>query len=50
MYNTFNMGIGMILALPAAQAEQAMELLAQAGEQAYVIGSVVDGDAGVELV
>ena len=50
MYNTFNMGIGMILALPAAQAEQARELLAQAGEQAYVIGSVVDGDAGVELV
>ena len=50
MYNTFNMGIGMILALPAAQAEQAMELLGQAGEQAYVIGSVVDGDAGVELV
>ena len=50
MYNTFNMGIGMILALPAAQAEQAMELLAQAGQQAYVIGSVVDGDAGVELV
>ena len=50
MYNTFNMGIGMILALPAAQAEQAMALLGQAGEQAYVIGSVVDGDAGVELV
>lgn len=50
MYNTFNMGIGMILALPAAQAEQAMELLSQAGEQAYVIGSVVSGDAGVELV
>ena len=50
MYNTFNMGIGMILALPAAQAEQAMELLGQSGEQAYVIGSVVDGDAGVELV
>ena len=50
MYNTFNMGIGMILALPAAQAVQAMELLGQSGEQAYVIGSVVDGDAGVELV
>ncbi|WP_300270880.1 phosphoribosylformylglycinamidine cyclo-ligase [uncultured Flavonifractor sp.] len=50
MYNTFNMGIGMILALPAAQAEQAMELLGQSGEQAYIIGSVVDGDAGVELV
>ena len=50
MFNTFNMGIGMILALPAAQAEQAMELLGQSGEQAYVIGSVVDGDAGVELV
>ena len=50
MYNTFNMGIGMILAVPAGQADQAMELLGKAGEQAYVIGSVVSGDAGVELV
>ena len=50
MYNTFNMGIGMILAVPAAQAQAALDALAQAGETAYQIGSVVSGEAGVELV
>ena len=50
MYNTFNMGIGMILALPAAQAEQALSVLKDAGETAYQIGSVITGEAGVELV
>ena len=50
MYNTFNMGIGMILAVPAAQAEAAMAALAEAGESAYVIGQVVKGANGVELV
>ena len=50
MYNTFNMGIGMILAVPAAQARTALDALAQAGETAYAIGSVVSGQAGVELV
>ena len=50
MYNTFNMGIGMILAVPAEEAAKALELLEGAGEQAYAIGTVVAGDAGVELV
>ena len=50
MYNTFNMGLGMLLALPAHQAPQALELLKAAGENAYLVGSVVSGDAGVELV
>ena len=50
MYNTFNMGIGMILAVPAAQAQAALDALAAAGETAYQIGSVVAGEAGVELV
>ena len=50
MYNTFNMGIGLILAVPAAQAQAALDALAQAGETAYQIGSVVSGEAGVELV
>ena len=50
MYNTFNMGIGMILALPTAQAEQALSVLKDAGETAYQIGSVIPGEAGVELV
>ena len=50
MYNTFNMGIGMILALPAQRAAQALEILKAAGEQAYQIGQVISGEAGVELV
>ena len=50
MYNTFNMGVGMILALPAGQAQQALSVLADAGESAYAIGEVVAGADGVELV
>ena len=50
MYNTFNMGIGIILAVPASQAPAALDALAAAGETAYQIGSVVAGEAGVELV
>ena len=50
MYNTFNMGIGMILALPAAQAEQALVLLKETGETAWQIGEVVPGEDGVELI
>ena len=47
MYNTFNMGIGMILAVPAAQAEETLNLL---GADAYRIGTVIAGDEGVVLV
>ena len=50
MYNTFNMGVGMILALPAAQAQQALDILSAAGETAYQIGEVVAGEDGVVLV
>jgi phosphoribosylformylglycinamidine cyclo-ligase len=50
MYNTFNMGIGMIAAVPAQEAQKAVELLTQAGEKAYVIGTVVPGDDGVEVI
>ena len=50
MYNTFNMGIGMILAIPADQAEKALQVLKDAGETAYRIGKVVTGTVGVELV
>ena len=45
-----NMGIGMILALPAGQAAQALEVLSAAGETAYQIGRVVPGEDGVELI
>ena len=50
MYNTFNMGIGMVLALPADQAQQALEILSAAGETAYQIGEVIAGEDGVVLV
>ena len=49
MYNTFNMGIGMMIAVPAADADKAIAALQAAGEQAYLIGSVAAGDAGVEV-
>ncbi len=50
MFNTFNMGIGMIAAVPAEQAERAVRTLEAAGERAYVIGTVEAGNKEVELV
>ena len=50
MYNTFNMGLGMVLAVSADQVDRALELLRDAGESAWQVGEVVAGDAGVELV
>ncbi len=50
MFNTFNMGIGMIAAVPGDQAEKAVEVLAANGEKAYVIGEVAEGEKGIELV
>ena len=44
-----NMGIGMIAAVPAAEADQAIAALKAAGETAYLIGSVVNGEDGVEV-
>ena len=49
MYNTYNMGIGMVLAVDAADVEKTMEALKAAGETCYVIGEVTDGEKGVEL-
>ena len=49
MYNTFNMGIGMVLAVDPADVEKTKAALAAAGETAYVIGSVAEGEKGVEL-
>ena len=49
MFNTFNMGVGMSVVVPAAQAEKALEILTAHGEDAYVIGSIVKGDEKVIL-
>jgi phosphoribosylformylglycinamidine cyclo-ligase len=50
MYNTFNMGVGMVLAVPQEQAEQALTILHDAGEpDADVMGCVQQGDTGVSF-
>ncbi len=50
MYNTYNMGIGMVLALSPEDAEKAVRVLEKAGETAYRIGCIEAGEKGVELV
>ncbi|MCH5185161.1 MAG: phosphoribosylformylglycinamidine cyclo-ligase [Oscillospiraceae bacterium] len=50
MYNTFNMGLGMIAAVDADKADAAVKCLEAAGEKAYIIGELTDGDKSVELV
>lgn len=49
MYNTYNMGIGMVLALDPADVEKAMEAIRAAGETPYIIGQAEDGEKGVTL-
>lgn len=50
MYNTFNMGIGMIVAVDAGKADAAVKCLEEAGEKAYIIGELAEGEKGVEIV
>jgi phosphoribosylformylglycinamidine cyclo-ligase len=44
MFNTFNMGVGMIAVVAMADQEKALQVLQANGENAYVIGEVVKGD------
>ena len=49
MYNTFNMGLGMILAVDPADVDKTMEAIKAAGDTPYVVGSVEAGEKGVTL-
>ena len=49
MYNTYNMGVGMSVVVPASEVDRALEILTANGEEAYVIGEIVRGDDGVVL-
>lgn len=49
MYNTFNMGIGMVLAVDPADVDATIAALAKTGDSAWLIGEVADGEKGVEL-
>ena len=42
MFNTYNMGVGMSVVVPAAEAEKAIEILKANGEDAYIIGEIVE--------
>lgn len=47
MFNTFNMGVGMVIAIDKNQVDTALSVLAQAGEKAFVLGEVVEGNKEV---
>ena len=49
MYNTYNMGVGMSIVVPAAEADKALEILRANGEDAYLIGEIVAGDEKINL-
>ncbi len=49
MYNTYNMGLGMVLALDPRDADSALKVLADAGESPYLVGEVQAGEKGVSL-
>ncbi|MCM1087225.1 MAG: phosphoribosylformylglycinamidine cyclo-ligase [Muribaculaceae bacterium] len=49
MYNTYNMGLGMVLAVAKEDAERTIEAIRVAGESAYLVGQVIAGEKGVTL-
>lgn len=49
MYNTFNMGIGMCVIVPENEVEKAIKILNEAGEEAYLIGEVIEGNKEIKL-
>ncbi len=50
MYNTYNMGLGMVLAVDKADADAVIAAIEKAGDKAYIVGEVVQGDKTVELI
>ncbi len=49
MYNTFNMGLGMVIAVEPKDVDAAMEAIRDAGDTCYVVGKVVAGEKGIDL-
>ena len=49
MYNTFNMGLGMILAVDPEDVEKTMDAIRAAGDAPYVVGKIEEGEKGVTL-
>jgi len=49
IYNTFNMGIGMVLAVDSQIADGVLKYINEGNEQAYMIGEIIKGEAGVDI-
>ena len=49
MFNIFNMGVGMVLAVAAEDAQRVVDILTECGEKASVIGRIVEGE-GVKML
>ena len=49
MYNTFNMGLGMTVIVPAAEADEAVRVLKENGQAAYLAGEIIEGEGGVRI-
>ncbi|MBP3398791.1 MAG: phosphoribosylformylglycinamidine cyclo-ligase [Erysipelotrichaceae bacterium] len=49
MYNTFNMGLGMVIAVDPSDVEKTMKAIEEMGDTCYVVGSITNGEKGVEL-
>ena len=49
MYNTFNMGVGLCVAVAADQADEAVRILKENGEEACILGEVREGEKGIDL-
>lgn len=49
MYNTYNMGIGMMLSVDAADADQTVALIEQSGQKGYIVGEIISGNKEVVL-
>ena len=49
MYNTYNMGVGMCVTVKKTDADKALRVFKENGEDAYVLGEIISGEGGIEL-
>ena len=49
MYQTFNMGLGMVLAVDPKEAERALQVIRESGEQGALVGEIIKGEKGIDL-
>ena len=50
MFNTYNMGVGMSVVVPAAEADKALRILRENGIDAYAIGEITRGEHKIEII